>query len=134
MTDTPDPAARTLARFATGLEYEAIPPEVVERAKACIIDTIAASTYGAHLPWSRIVTEYVRRTSAPGKAVVWGTELRVRAPMAALANGALAHAFELDSAYHPSTGAHSGAGATPPAAPPPPGPREKRGKPTHPPR
>jgi 2-methylcitrate dehydratase PrpD len=41
----------------------------------------------------------------------------VRAPFAALANGALAHAFELDCAYHPSVGAHSGAGATSPALP-----------------
>lgn len=109
------PAARTLSEFAAALTYERIPNAVVERAKAIIIDTIAASAYGASFPWSRIVTEYVKRTSAPGNAIVWGTELRVRAPMAALANGALAHAFELDCAYHPSIGAHSGAGATTPA-------------------
>ena len=109
------PAARTLSEFAVGLSYESIPAAVVERAKAIIIDTVAASAYGAHLPWSQIVVDYVRRTSAPGKAIVWGTDLRVQAPMAALANGALAHAFELDCAYHPSTGAHSGAGSTTPA-------------------
>ena len=110
MTAPPVPAARTLSEFATALTFERIPTAVVERAKAIIIDTIAASTYGASFPWSCIVTEYVRRTSAPGSAIVWGTDLRVRAPMAALANGALAHAFELDCAYHPSIGAHSGAG------------------------
>ena len=44
MTTSSAPAARTLAEFAIGLSYEAIPPAVVERAKACIIDTIAAST------------------------------------------------------------------------------------------
>ncbi len=115
MNTNAQPAARALAEFAVGLKYEDIPPAVVERAKAVIIDTVAASAYGARFPWSRIVTEYVRRTSAPGNAIVWGTDLRVRAPMAALANGALAHAFELDCAYHPSTGAHSGAGASTPA-------------------
>lgn len=108
-------AARTLSEFAVGLTYDKIPNAVVDRAKVCMIDTIAATIFGATLPWSKIVIDYVRRTSAPGKATVWGTDLRVRAPLAALANGALAHAFELDGAYHPSVGAHSGAGATSPA-------------------
>ena len=115
MTTRATAAARTLAEFAVGLRYESIPAAVAERTKAIVIDTIAASAFGAHLPWSKIVVDYVRRTSAPGEAIVWGTDLRVRAPMAALANGALAHAFELDCAYHPSTGAHSGAGSTTPA-------------------
>ena len=102
-------AAQTLAQYATSLTYEQIPREVVERAKACVIDTIAATTYGAGLPWSKIIIDYVRRNSAPGKASVLGTQLRVRGPMAALANGACAHAFELDSMCQPSVGAHPGA-------------------------
>jgi len=102
--------ARTLAEFVTSLDYAQIPPAVVEKAKACIIDTVAASIYGAQLPWSRIVIEYVKRTSAPGHAAIMGTDLSVRAPMAALANGALAHSFELDAPVHPSVGVHPGPG------------------------
>ncbi len=107
-------AAGTLAEFATNLTYDRIPRDVVERAKTCMIDTIAATVCGAFFPWSKIVIEHVKRNSAPGKAGVWGTGLRVRAPFAALANGALAHAFELDCTYHPSVGAHPGAGLTSP--------------------
>jgi len=107
-------AARTLAEFAANLTYDRIPQNVVERAKACMIDTIAATAFGASFPWSRIVIEHVRRNSAPGKAGVWGTNLKVRAPFAALANGALAHAFELDCTYHPTVGAHPGDGLTSP--------------------
>ena len=55
------PAARSLAEFVTSLEYSQIPPHVVEKAKACIIDTIAASTYGAQLPWSKMIIGYAQR-------------------------------------------------------------------------
>ncbi|MGZ5096393.1 MAG: MmgE/PrpD family protein, partial [Burkholderiales bacterium] len=75
------PAARALAEFVTSLDYSDIPADVVEKAKACIIDTIAASVYGAQLPWSKIIIEYVLRTSAPGHSSILGTDLRVRAPL-----------------------------------------------------
>src|SRR5215210_2737726 len=103
-------AAQSLTEFVTTLEFDQLPPEVVEKAKACIIDTVAVSTYGAKLPWSRIVIDYVSKTSAPGHSSILGTHLRVRAPFAALANGALCHGFELDAAVHPSVGVHPGPG------------------------
>src|SRR5688572_11657673 len=111
------PAARTLAEFAVGLRYEAIPGEVVERAKTCLIDTVGAMTFGSTLPWSRIMIEYVQRTSKEGKGSIVGTEHKVRGQMAALANGVLAHAFELDSLCHPSVGVHPGASLTAPGIP-----------------
>jgi len=111
------PAARTLAEFATGLRYEILPDAVVDRAKTCIIDTIGAMTFGADLPWSRIMVEYVQRTSLPGKGAIVGTPHRVRGQMAALANGVLAHSFELDSLCHPSVGVHPGASLTSPGIP-----------------
>ena len=101
-------SAHTLAAYATSLKYEQIPAEVVTRAKACIIDTFAVTSFGASLPWSRIVSEYARRNSAPGKASVLGTALKVRAPFAALANGAAGHAFEMDSLSMPGVGVHTG--------------------------
>src|SRR5688572_13935041 len=108
------PAAQTLAEFATNLTFDKIPAAVVERAKSGIIDSIAATAFGADFPWSRVIIDYARKISSPGKASVWGTAFRLQAPCAALANGALAHAFELDCTYHPSVGAHPGAGLTSP--------------------
>ncbi|HEV7800156.1 MAG TPA: MmgE/PrpD family protein, partial [Burkholderiales bacterium] len=110
-------AARTLAEFAVGLRYEVIPNAVIERAKTCIIDTVGAMTFGADLPWSRIMIEYVHRTSAPGKGSIVGTEYKARGQLAALANGVLAHAFELDSLCDPSVGVHPGASLTAPGIP-----------------
>lgn len=35
-------ASQSLAQFASGLTFEQIPPEAVERAKDCLIDTVGA--------------------------------------------------------------------------------------------
>ena len=99
-----------LAEFAAGLRFEHLPPEVVRRAKHCIIDTIAVTVYGNALPWSRIIVSYAERTGPGGRSRILGSAgPMVQAPAAALANGALAHAFEMDTLTKPGTGCHPGA-------------------------
>jgi 2-methylcitrate dehydratase PrpD len=105
-----------LAEYAASLRYEEIPAQVVDRAKDCIIDTVAACICGSGLPWSRIVIDYAERTGPNGRCHILGRSgSAVQAPGAALANGALAHAFELDSLTRPGAGAHPGATVLPPA-------------------
>jgi 2-methylcitrate dehydratase PrpD len=99
-----------VAEYAASCRYDDIPGDVVERAKQCIADTIATIIYGHDLPWSRIVVAYAQRNGAGGKSRILGLGgARVHAPAAALANGALAHAFEMDNLTWPSTGVHPGA-------------------------
>ncbi len=107
-------AAQTLAEFATQLQYDRIPANVLERAKACVIDTVGACTYGSTLPWSKIVIAYAEQYGRGGQSAILGTGLKVHAPFAALANGALAHAFEMDCLVQPSAGVHPGASLTAP--------------------
>ncbi len=102
-------ASQALAQYAASLKYEQIPPEVVERAKDCLIDTVAACALGAYMPWTQTVIEYAQRNSAAGESSVLGTDIKVRAPFACLCNGAAAHAFELDALCEPSVGMHPGA-------------------------
>ena len=104
-----------LAEYAAALRYEDLPAAVVQQAKECIIDTVAAGICGSALPWSRIVIDYAERTGAGGRSHILGRGSTVQAPAAALANGALAHAFELDSLTRPGAGAHPGATVLPPA-------------------
>jgi 2-methylcitrate dehydratase PrpD len=104
-----------LAEYAAALRYEDLPAAVVRQAKECIIDTVAAGICGSTLPWSRIVIDYAERTGPDGKSRILGRGSAVQAPAAALANGALAHAFELDSLTRPGAGAHPGATVLPPA-------------------
>src|ERR1700720_397525 len=105
-----------LAEYAAALRYQDLPARIVQQAKECIIDTVAAGICGSALPWSRIVIDYAERTGPGGKCHILGRGgPAVQAPAAALANGALAHAFELDSLTRPGAGAHPGATVLPPA-------------------
>jgi 2-methylcitrate dehydratase PrpD len=99
-----------LADYAASCRYEDIPPDVVERAKQCITDTVAAVIFGYDLPWSSMVVAFAAKNGAGGNSRILGPGApRVHAPSAALANGALAHAFEMDNLTWPSTGVHPGA-------------------------
>lgn len=99
-----------LATYAAGLRFEDLPPAVVQRAKDCMADTVAAIIYGAELPWSKMIIAQARRTSAAGRSSILGTDGGpVQPTAAALANGAMTHAFELDNLTKPDSGSHPGA-------------------------
>lgn len=107
-------ASQTLAQFAADLKFEQIPEDVVTRGRDCIIDTVAAMSYGAQFPWSRIVIDYAQLYGNGGPCSILGyPAAKVQAPYAALANGALAHAFEQDSVRDPGAGSHPGATVLP---------------------
>ena len=108
-------ATQRLARYALDLNYRQIPTAVIERAKACILDTLAVSLYGSTKAWSRIVSEFVRDTGVTGHSTVLGESWKAQAAQATLANGVMAHAFELDNVRQPGAGVHPGATAFLPA-------------------
>src|SRR5581483_2942361 len=100
----------TLAEYAAGLRYDELPPPVIALAKNIIADTIATIAYGAGLPWSKTIVAYAERTGARGNSRILGPGgALVQAPLAAFANGALTHAFELDNLTRPGSGVHPGA-------------------------
>ena len=99
-----------LAEHAAKLSYEDLPGAVVQRAKDCICDTVGAIVFGAELPWSKMIIAYARNNSAQGRSGILGTGgSLVQAGAAALANGAMTHAFELDNLTKPDSGSHPGA-------------------------
>jgi len=105
-----------LAEYAAGLRFEDIPSTVIERAKDCIIDTVAVVTQGSSLPWSQIIARYAQRIGSGGLSRILGIDgPAVHAPAAALANGAFAHAFESDNLTKPGAGVHPGGTLLPPA-------------------
>lgn len=108
-------ASQTLAHYALQLRYQDIPPEVIERAKACMLDTLAVCLYGSTKPWSKTVIDFVQRSGSKGKAAVLGTKFKASPERAVLANGTMAHAFELDNVRQPGSGVHPGATAFLPA-------------------
>ncbi|MGH7926645.1 MAG: MmgE/PrpD family protein, partial [Candidatus Binatia bacterium] len=102
-------ATQRLANYAVNLRYGQIPGEVLERAKACILDILAVSLYGSTKPWSRAVVSFVRASGAKGRSTVLRQKWKANAAQATLANGAMAHAFELDNVRQPGAGVHPGA-------------------------
>ena len=108
-------ATQRLARYAVDLSYRQIPTAVIDRAKACILDTLAVCLYGSTKPWSKTVSAFVRDSGLPGRASVLGENFAAQPAQATFANGVMAHAFELDNVRQPGAGVHPGATAFLPA-------------------
>jgi 2-methylcitrate dehydratase PrpD len=110
-----NPAAPILADFAAGLRYDAIPAAVIERARQCLVDAVACSMFGMNLPWSKILLAQTGLDAKAGFLPLGATQSMTAVREAALAWGAQAHAFELDSLVQPSVGVHPGATVALPA-------------------
>ena len=107
-------AARSLARFASALQLADVPELDVERATQCLIDVVGVALLGSSFPWAQSARRYAEHYGTRGTSrVLGGSPARVSAPMAALANGVAAHAFELDSVRKPGAGVHPGAALVP---------------------
>ena len=109
----PEPT-KALAKFAADLTYDKIPPSVIEHVKFCLLDTFGCGLFGSTLPWSRIVGDFVQDLGGKRESTIWGREVKVSAPLAALANGTAVHSFELDD-LHKTSIVHPGSIAVPPA-------------------
>jgi 2-methylcitrate dehydratase PrpD len=104
-----------LARYAAALRFADLPADVVRRAKDCLIDTVGAIVFGHDQPAGRIVVGHARTAGRGAARILGGDGAGLRAESAALANGVLAHAFELDSLRKPGAGVHPGAVLVPSA-------------------
>ena len=105
-------ATRDLAAFASGLCYEDIPGEVVERIKLSVLDSLGCCLFGASLPWTRKVAALAKSEGAHPVASLMGMGERTSLALAALVNGTSGHAFELDD-IHKESIVHAGSIATP---------------------
>ena len=108
-----NPFTSGIARFVAALDFDDIPPEVISRIKLLILDALGCAVFGARLEWSRILVETLAGMDSTPGCAVWGTDCRLSAPHAALANGAFVQAFELDDVHRQGV-LHVGAVALPP--------------------
>lgn len=77
-------------------------PEVVEKAKHHILDTLAAAVCGSRLLPGKAAIAYVRCAAGAREAGVVGTRLATSATDAAFANAIMAHADETDDSHQPA--------------------------------
>lgn len=88
-----------IARFVSGLRFEDIPTEVIERIKLLILDSLGCAIFGSVLPWSRILMDTLGDVDTTPGCTIWGTNRKLSAPHAALVNGTLVQSFELDDVH-----------------------------------
>ncbi len=108
-----NPYTAGLAAFVAGLSYEQIPGEVRERIKLLILDSLGCALFGSQLEWSRILIRTLTAMDSSRGARVWGTDVRLSPPHAALVNGTLVQGFELDDVHRQGV-LHVGAVTLPP--------------------
>jgi len=94
-----NPHTSAIASFVSALQYEDIPPEVIQRIKLLILDSIGCALYGSNLPWSKILQQTLCEVDTTQSCAVWGTNKRLSAPHATLINGTQVQGFELDDVH-----------------------------------
>jgi 2-methylcitrate dehydratase PrpD len=103
-----------LARFCAGTTYEMLPPGVIHQAKRCVLDLLGCALGAVALGCNQGVVQHARRLGGRAEAHVWGTDVRVPASHAALANGTTAHHLDMDDG-HAAASSHPGISVIPAA-------------------
>ncbi|MCI0143000.1 MmgE/PrpD family protein [Arthrobacter bambusae] len=98
---------QALANYAASTSIDKIPDQVRDRAKQIILDEMASAYFGHRRPAGALGAKYAARYVGRPEALILGSDLRVPAAFAALANGTAGHADEIDGAH--VIGGHPGA-------------------------
>lgn len=97
---TADPGAgvtRALARHAATLEYDALPAELVDMIKQCVLDTLGVAVGASTLaPEGKIVADYVRDLGGKPESTLLGFGGKAPAAWAVFVNGSLGHMLDYD--------------------------------------
>jgi len=89
---------RRLAEFSASLTYQDIPLPIVDKAKDVILDTIGVGLGGAGARSSRILLDMVSQFGGVEESTIFAHPDKTSCRDAALVNGAMAHALELEEA------------------------------------
>src|SRR5262249_14556265 len=95
---TPTVAER-LGDEGPALRAGSLPPQVLERANALLLDFLGVTLAGVPEESSRTLRRGLERLGLRGDGTVLGTTERLPPPQAALVNGAAAHAIEMDDTH-----------------------------------
>ncbi len=97
-----------LVKIVNQIQYDSLKPKVIEKAKICFLDFLAACFSGAESDTSRIGLS-ILNSMGKGQITLIGQKEKGRTLYAAFFNGMIAHAEELDDAHRYASGLHLGA-------------------------
>lgn len=95
----PCPPTERIAEYIASALTRPLPPEVEEKARLHLLDTLAAILSGTHLAAGKAGARLADRLGGPAEALAIATGRLVGAPQAALANAMAAHADETDDSH-----------------------------------
>ncbi|MFZ3209267.1 MAG: MmgE/PrpD family protein [Geobacteraceae bacterium] len=101
-------ATRKLAEFVSGTSYEGIPVGVRNHSKLVFLDWLGVTLAGSREELASVMTKMIKEIDGergPAQATVIGTGVKTDILKAALANGSMSHALDLDD-YHAQTCCH----------------------------
>jgi len=107
-----DSLSGKLATMIARMNYKSLPPEVVLKAKHCLMDTLGAALAGSKTPEAVIAKRLAEKLSQKREATLFAGRGKVGALEAALANGIMSHALELDDGNRYAQG-HPGVAVIP---------------------
>ena len=89
-------ATERLAKFVVETEDQDIPDEAFKVAKKCFVDTLGVSLAGSNQPEACIIRELIKSLGGKPESGIISSGFKTSAPLAALANGTIAHALDYD--------------------------------------
>lgn len=104
------PVTDRIARFVTEIDLERIPARDLATARLAFADCVGVTLAAVTNPAGRTIVDYVRELGGTPEAGVIGAGFKTSRPLAALANGTLAHALDWDDVGDVG---HSGAAILP---------------------
>jgi 2-methylcitrate dehydratase PrpD len=110
----PDQLGETLrlARFCAELTYDDLDDDIVLAVKKAIVDALASGYAGIDTEAGRPIRSYVAGLGAAGSATTLGSETTALPHFAALANGTMMHALDVDDGHRVAAG-HPGSAVIP---------------------
>ena len=94
---TGEGATRKMAKHAATLKYEALPAELVDLIKQCVLDTLGVSIGASGMaPEGRIAHEYVKDMGGKPESTIFGFGGKAPAAWATFVNGGLGHMMDYD--------------------------------------
>src|SRR5215510_4715442 len=93
-----NPNTRRFAEFLVSMRRREIPPGVLDSARLCLADWIGVALGAKDEPAAHVVHDTSKAWSAGGRSTVL-LGGAASAPVAALANGTLAHCLDFDDTY-----------------------------------
>jgi len=87
---------REISEFVAGTSLDSVPQTAIQNVKRAFLDCLGVTLAGNTEPVARIIVDFVAEMGGTASSTVLGTDLRTSPPLAALANGTLAHALDFD--------------------------------------